>query len=138
MAIVVWDESMAIGNKDIDAQHAHLFICINNMQEKMLKSRDRHALIDALDSADSYIRYHFATEEKLMEQHGYPEFKAHKAMHQAFVDKITEMGKMVLAAEDQLRDPAGELLGYLLGWLSTHVLVKDKALGEFFARKGVI
>ena len=138
MAIVQWDGSMNIGVKEIDAQHEHLFTVINNMQEKMLKAHNRNAVIDALDSARNFVRYHFATEEKLLLAHAYPDLENHLADHRAFGEKIDRLARIMEQAGEAAGEAAADLLGYLLGWLAAHIITKDLAYVPHLKNKGVL
>lgn len=138
MAIVHWDGSMNTGFQDIDAQHAHLFTVINSMHEKMLKRHNRNAVIDALDSARNYVRYHFASEEKLLREHNYPDLEMHLAEHRVFANKIDRMAQILERAGEVAGEEAAEFLGYLMGWLATHIMSNDMKYSAFLKEHGAL
>jgi hemerythrin-like metal-binding protein len=43
-----------------------------------------------LNSLVSYTRAHFASEERIMQQSGYPDIAVHKKEHEALAEKVVE------------------------------------------------
>lgn len=134
MSIVQWDGSLAMGIESIDVQHEELFRVINSMYDKMQKGKEKHALVEGLDSLRSYVKYHFHTEEKLMEEHGYPELQAHRKEHEVFSERIYLFAQR---PEDQITQTLEEMQGFLLNWLIKHIQRTDRKYMDFFKEKGV-
>jgi len=76
-----WDESLSMYIPEIDAEHQHFIRLVNELNEaiivrmnkKEIKSRMRAVLDDAT--------MHFAHEEALLKERGYPEAEAHAQKH---------------------------------------------------------
>ncbi|OGR34691.1 MAG: hypothetical protein A2051_04395 [Desulfovibrionales bacterium GWA2_65_9] len=132
MAIVCWDGSLKIGVEAVDAQHRYLFEIINNMQGKLALGHASEALLDGLDSMRTYARYHFETEEGLLEEQGYPELRAHRQAHQEFLEALERLSGQ--AASPEL---AHQALGFLLSWLAGHIQAMDGRYAPFLAERGV-
>ena len=132
MAIVCWDGSLKIGVEAVDAQHRYLFEIINNMQCKLALGHAREALLDGLDSMRTYARFHFETEERLLEEHGYPELKVHREAHHEFLAALDRLSAQPFAPE-----LAYQALGYLLSWLAGHIQAVDGRYAPFLAERGV-
>lgn len=132
MAIVCWDGSLKVGVDAIDAQHRYLFEIINNMQGKLAKGHAQVALLDALDSMRTYARYHFESEEGLLEENGYPDLRAHRQAHHEFLEVLDR-----LSGQAPTPELAYQALGFLLAWLAGHIQAEDGRYAPFLAERGV-
>ncbi|MDO9082558.1 MAG: hemerythrin family protein [Humidesulfovibrio sp.] len=132
MAIVCWDGSLKVGVDIVDAQHRYLFEIINSMQNKLATGHAHVALLDGLDSMRTYARFHFESEERLLEEHGYPELKAHRQAHREFLETLDR-----LAGQEPTVERAHQALGYLLAWLAGHIQAVDGRYAPFLAERGV-
>lgn len=87
-------------------------------------------LIEMFDFLDDYTKTHFKDEEKYMQNINYPELSYQKQMHEIFIKKLSEIRKefekdgvniVVILNSNQL----------ILDWLTKHISVADKKIGEF-------
>ena len=79
-----------------------------------------------------YTETHFSDEEKLMEKIGYPGLATQKRAHAAFVEKLVNIDFRELEAmDDNQEEYLMDLIGFLLGWLSNHILASDMKIGEY-------
>jgi hemerythrin-like metal-binding protein len=81
-----------------------------------------------------YTRYHFSTEERLMQHHAYRDYAAHKMEHDALTEKALDLRRRWQAGRIGLSIETSELLQ---GWLAHHIRGIDKQLGTFLNGKGV-
>ncbi|RMG85450.1 MAG: hypothetical protein D6708_15740 [Candidatus Dadabacteria bacterium] len=84
-----------------------------------------------------YAVEHFATEEALMQRHGYPGYAEHRAIHEAFKKDFG-----ALAAEYD-RNPEKlsvtiQVQRRVMDWLRGHILGTDQEMGAFLRGKGVV
>ena len=77
----------------------------------------------------SYIGMRFVFENTLMQLLQYPERENHKNQHASFIERINLFVKDI----DNGRSNVDELVFYIGHWLLGHVLVSDKAFGDFEA-----
>ena len=67
-----------------------------------------------------------------MKKIGYPEIEAQKRGHSPFVEKLVNIDFRELEAmDDNQEEYLMDLIGFLLGWLSNHILGSDKKIGEY-------
>jgi hemerythrin len=132
MTIVCWDGSLTIGVKTIDAQHRHLFEIIDAMQGKLALGHASEALLDGLDNMRTYARFHFDTEERLLNEHGYPERESHRQTHKEFLEALERLSGLAPTPE-----AAHQALGFLLAWFSGHIQTVDGRYAPFLAERGV-
>ncbi len=81
--------------------------------------------MEALNELASYTVAHFATEERMMEQSGYPDLTTHKARH---ADLAARARALILSYRTGERFLATGLLNFLEDWLKHHIAGDDLAL----------
>lgn len=128
MAIFEWDDHYEIGVPLIDEHHQHLVDLLNKTYKDFINYASPDDLNVLFDELIDYATYHFAAEEQLMQEKGYPGVKIHKGEHAEFARRVVEMyadyqsGRKVRFLE---------ILSFLRNWLETHILQSDAALGSF-------
>jgi hemerythrin len=125
---VHWNESLAIGVASIDAQHRELFDRVTRFEEALERS-DATAIADAFDFLRSYAAVHFADEEKLMREGGFPAQEEHRAEHREFTTRLDAL------VREHREKGASAFLGlrarnWIVVWLLDHVGVRDQTLGR--------
>ncbi len=130
-----WNENLASGSMEIDAQHKELFSRINNLLASFDKeATDLQELGKIVQYLSDYVVYHFGTEEKNMEHYRYSSTAQHKAQHEQFV-KTFEKLKTRLAREGFSKQLGGEITDLCVDWLLNHIKYSDRALGMFLKLK---
>jgi hemerythrin len=79
----------------------------------------------------AYVKYHFAAEEKLLEQVKYPDLALHKKEHESFVKKVLEGVKEF---EEGKKFIPNVFVRYLKEWVLAHIAVEDKKYAEYILR----
>ena len=91
-----------------------------------------------LEELKSYTEFHFHDEETLMERIQYPGLAAQKRAHAAFVERLVEIDLSDLDNMDNnQQEYLNELIQFLLGWLSNHILASDKKIGEYIRQNKI-
>ena len=127
------EEKYGLGIAALDQDHQRLVDLINAVQRGAAAHLGTAFLEKVLADLSDYVATHFAREEGLMRQYGYPEFSAHKAAHGQFIVRIAEMkarlgsGKLV----------TGQIHGYLKDWLVLHILGMDRQYAPYLRERGV-
>lgn len=121
-----WGSQLETGVRAIDLQHEELIEILNDL-DAACTGGDPILLDDVLSRLNTYILFHFGTEEALMADlhQAASHVEAHLQQHRAFVAYIAGM------RETALQDgPAAlvSLLTYLQEWLIQHILQTDRAL----------
>jgi len=128
-----WTQDLELGIPTIDEQHKKLVAMINSLHRAVEKN-DAAGAKRVLQELVEYTGYHFGTEEKFFDQHGYPETEAHKTIHKKLVEKALAFTKKFDAGDEFL---AQELLIFLKDWLVSHICVTDRKYVPFLQSKGV-
>lgn len=133
MALINWTPQLSVGVSKFDEQHKELIRLINELHDAMLTSKAREVLGDLLKRLSDYTVYHFSDEEKLMEQYNYPRYPMQKKAHDLLVAKVkVEIEKYASGLPITM-----EVMHFLKGWLTKHIMIEDKEYGSFFESKGL-
>jgi len=132
VALITWTDDLAIGIIEVDEQHRRLVDLLNRAHEAMKRGGKPQFLKSIVDELVAYTIYHFAREEKLMEQAAYPELEEHRRKHQAMAAKVAEYRKEI---EGGAPTVAIRFMQFLRQWLTNHILQTDKRYGPYL--KGV-
>ena len=134
MAFFDWKEEYNVNIREIDNQHQKLVSMLNGLYESLKKGEGLEALGTTLSELASYTKTHFATEERLMKRHGYPEYLSHKDKHERMTNKVIEYLQKYEAGE--IRSPI-EISNFLKDWLKKHIMQTDMGYSAFLNGKGV-
>jgi len=121
MAFLRWIPELDLGIPEIDKQHRRICDYVNQL-DKIRRSPDQDKLAEVIGDVVDYTMSHFAFEEGLMEDAGYPFAAPHKRVHQLVTRKIGDLK----ARFDQGEDVAEELHGLLSRWLFNHIRNDDR------------
>lgn len=133
MEAFVWNDRFATGFATIDAQHRHLVDLVNRVGDLMLSEHGAMAALEGVfRELAAYAATHFRDEEQLMRAHGVAaeHFDHHQKTHRDFVEQIKAMWQQrtVMSA------PAETLHGFLVAWLSFHILGEDQQMAREIKR----
>ena len=91
---IEFEDSLLTGNKEIDAQHKEWIDRINKLTKACEVTAGKMEAIKMVDYMADYAEFHFAAEEKLQEEFGYPGIEEHKAKHEQFRQAVKELHEM--------------------------------------------
>jgi len=128
--VVVWDEDLATGHKEIDKQHKELFRRFNNFQTACKDGKGLDELSNLLDFLGEYVRSHFATEEVVQILYEYPDYQKHRDQHEDFICNFRKLEHQ-LNAQGTSPDLLIQTNMILVDWLTRHFALMDKDLANF-------
>ncbi|MDH5509996.1 MAG: bacteriohemerythrin [Nitrospinota bacterium] len=129
-----WNDSFSVGIAKIDDQHKILFQLINRLSDGIHEQRSRAVLGEAIEDTIQYTLEHFATEEDLMREHGFPDIQKHQDEHNAMTAKLAGYKERYERGE---ADFSMDLLMELIDWLHSHMGDTDALLKPFMNSRGV-
>lgn len=113
----------------VDMEHRKLFEIIRETN-RVIHAELLHDKYDEiariLEELRDYTILHFHDEEEYMERISYDMLDAQRRAHQAFVDRLNEIDMDDM--DDHQQAYLEELIEFLLGWLSNHILKMDKLI----------
>ena len=126
-----WKVGMKLGIPLIDEQHANLLRIIDNLQLTCDKSADNNGqrFIGAANEAIGYVKYHFATEEKLMRLLEYPEYAGHREDHKDFLRELMSLCREFKSEENP---DFQYFVDFLNEWVVSHVCDADRNFVDYF------
>lgn len=134
MTIFRWHDHYAIGHDTVDTQHRKLIDIINNLHSLLNNENLDHpgdGAARVFDQLAEYVVMHFAYEEQLMADAGYPIEKVveHKMQHNLLLGRVQQV---VHAYEEGDKEVLEELLPFLYGdWLIEHICHSDRDYAEY-------
>jgi hemerythrin len=125
-----WNNSFAIGIEVIDAQHKKIFERLLAIENAVAKRDPWHILRFQLDELSTYMKYHLAVEEAMLEIIRYPGRLQHLESHAEILKQIAEL-------EDALKQNsrAEDLVHFFENWFLKHVLAGDREYAAYIKQE---
>jgi len=124
MDLIPWSDDYLTGLTAIDTDHRMLFALVNDLNARVT-SGDRSGIGLALQTLSDYVDYHFSREEKAMEAAGYQDLVAHVKRHRKLAETVDSL--VLMHAENPDALDGEEVMTFLGGWLTGHILESDMA-----------
>ncbi len=128
-----WIEAYSVHIAHLDKQHQRLFTTVDELNQAMSAGKGNEELVPILRKLLDYALVHFAAEESLMAEHGFPGLAAHRDQHELFRKNIATF------LEDHKAGKRGvpvTLMFFLQNWLKDHVQRADKQYSGFLNARG--
>lgn len=123
---MLWDPQFSVQLAELDAQHEYFFSLLDQVEAaSKVGARDR--LPALLEELLRYTKYHFTSEEALMDSYEFPG-AAHREEH----------ANLVQRAETMLVDPGlrpSVLRIFLYKWIVNHIQLSDVELAQFVVNR---
>ncbi len=132
MPLFDWSNDYSVRNQGIDQQHQQLFHIINELYDAIEADKGATVVGNTIQSLIDYTRNHFAAEEQLMLAKGYPDYLAHKAIHDELLAQVDDFDRRYREGETAVVE---DILPFLLGdWLMNHITVMDQQYAPYLER----
>ena len=130
----VWDTSFETGVGPIDEQHKELFAAVNNLMTTCAQGNGKEELKKSLDFLGNYTIKHFYDEEQVLKKYQYPDYEAHRKIHEEFKKEVRDMSVqwIMKGASEELIKEVEEKIG---NWLVVHIKGQDLKWGAFLKGK---
>ncbi|ANA41156.1 MULTISPECIES: bacteriohemerythrin [Geobacter] len=125
-----WRDDLLTGVAEVDDQHKELFRRFGELLTACNQGKGGEEVLRLISFLDDYVVKHFTAEERIMRQHGYPDYLEHKQQHQGFVRRLGEL-------KHQFRDEGAGLSlvittnHMMIEWLSRHIEKMDKEIAKY-------
>lgn len=130
----VWKDEYSVGVESLDDDHRKLINLINYLQMAIHYQTGEEFEKQAMDEVVAYTKYHFAREEKMMEDAGYPDLEAHKKTHHEMITKVEEF---MDDYENRGHDALEVVARFLKVWLVKHINGTDQEYSSLLKEKGM-
>jgi len=86
-----WTENLSTGIKTIDDQHKDIINKMNDVFKSKNTSKNPNEILETLRYLETYVKNHFADEEKIQIQSKYPKYQQHKQAHNEFIKSVDKL-----------------------------------------------
>ncbi len=124
-----WSADFEIGIGSIDGDHRNLFDTIQQLGKQIDSDGEAERIAATISSLILYVNEHFEREELFLRRAGYPDYEAHKQVHDEFRDTVLSLQKFHLEKPDRV-DPV-KIVSFLENWLLNHILKTDKQYAPY-------
>jgi hemerythrin-like metal-binding protein len=131
MAFIEWHDSMSVGHPAIDDDHRRLIQYVNEMYSAMTAGKGQDILGGILAELVKDTQEHFEREEIVWKAGGYVDFDRHKQQH---VDLLDMVGEFKAKYDQGTALLSLDVINFMRGWLTHHILNSDKAAAAAIAR----
>jgi len=135
MPLMTWSEKLSTGIAAMDEEHKQLIALLNELHDAIEDGQGKAILGRILDGLIAYTGTHFAHEESLFAETGYPDALSHKIQHEALIRQVNEIQAKFTATPTAILP--GEVLSFLKNWLTTHIQGTDKEYGPHLKSMGI-
>lgn len=126
-----FSDNLITGNELIDTQHKELIDRINKLLDSCELNSGKVAAVNTLDYLSDYTNTHFADEENLQKEIGYPDHDKHRAQHEAFKKTIEELHEMLVEEEGPTAAFVEKVEENVIKWFYTHIQGFDRSVAEY-------
>ncbi len=117
-----WDSSLETGQALVDAEHRMLVFLFRKLDIAVKTGQPKLTIDQIINELRRYVEFHFASEENLMRETGYPHLLTHQAQH---ADLLAQLGSLVSKVIGRREFPE-DLLFFLNQWLREHIAHHDQ------------
>ena len=131
-----WKDEYSVGIPEIDRQHKDLM--------ELIKGLLKICMVDSSTKLESFNRLassalekfaaHFATEENVMRETGYPKYEEHKRRHDKLLEDVK--GMMAQISGEKPDAKLMNLVIFIREWFVETVHGSDKEMGIYFNGRG--
>lgn len=128
MSKIQWNSELSVGVEQIDDQHKELIRIANGLINAISLGRDERILSNVTRKLREYTVFHFASEERLMDEVHYPERGEHANEHARLKKHVKDYQRVIYKNEELTPET---VLQFLKEWLLGHILTHDRELARF-------
>ena len=130
------DEILSVYIRGLDNQHKYLVNTLNSLYHATIAGESGSVASSILKRLVDYTKFHFRSEEILMEKYDYPQdrYMRHVKEHRAFVDATVKFREKYERGEATL---TVDVFKFLATWIKNHVAGTDRDYGRYFLEIGI-
>ncbi len=133
--LIVWNEELETGIDSIDEQHQQLVDILNEFYAATQQHEGPEVGAAILERLGEYTRVHFTVEESVMRLLDYPDYDAHKALHDELLETFRSLAAKYASGK---RSANFELIHFLKLWLVKHIQKSDMEYTHFYRTRGLL
>ena len=118
-------QSLLTGHPEVDAQHARIL-----EELERLRAAGPSGITVLIAFLHQHVRSHFAYEELLMDEAGYPDAERHTAQHREYVNTVARLQEQ-LDRDLGTAESLDAIIATVESWVVDHVMRADHKLASF-------
>ena len=127
--IAEWNKQFSIGVDSIDDAHRKLFSIVRKLIHLSKEENNgQWACAEGVKYFKIYTIEHFTDEEAYMQSINYSGYEMHKRLHDDMRYKTIPALERDLSESNYSQESIQHFLGICLGWLTTHIMIEDRAI----------
>jgi len=127
---IAWNENLLTGNAIVDMQHQKIFERVSDLVQSCEDGSDIVKLQDTLAFLVNHTVRHFADEEALMLEYGYPNYGNHKGIHDEFKESVNGLVQRFKDSGSSA-ELSGDVNKTVARWLINHIQNEDKKISDY-------
>jgi hemerythrin len=133
---LAWSQDLAIGHELIDADHQDIFDAAQRLHAEISSEEPEYSIVgEVLVELIDHTGGHFAREEALMREIGFPGYEAHKREHTLLMQKVNDLHRQFMDSRTSNHLPM-EVAKFIQYGLVRHIMRSDMELGGFMRTTG--
>ena len=128
--MLAWKPSLMIGVAEVDAQHRALFEVAGRFEAAAGALKPFNHLDELFEFLAEYGLDHFAAEERVMREIGYPQLAQHMQEHALLKRQLASLVPQ-WSSEGASQAVLLAVRGFLELWLVEHVTTSDQLIGDY-------
>lgn len=131
---IAWDETLALGDPAIDADHRRMMALIARLEDSAAAEDCPGHVAGTLAELSALCRDHFAREEAFQSRIGYPDQDGHRLAHQMLLKRLDAIISHYAGSDADIRLGIIRTLGDSLAtWLISHITDSDMDYKRYMA-----
>ena len=131
----LWNSSVALQIPTVDAQHKVLFDLAYEVDCAIYEGKEQAVADRVVERLKEFCQHHFLTEERLMQEHGYPELHRHTLQHDDFISAILELDMQQKSGAKVILQRIAALMRE---WMANHIAVEDRKFAPVVLRQNSV
>jgi len=131
MPLMNWDQSLDIGIDAMNREHKQLLDVMNRIYDS--REKGGPAIVSLVQQLGDLCVRHFKAEEAFMQSITFPDFVAHKRVHERLLEKYGGFAAQIQANQGR---PSDEFFQFLRLWLSAHIKCIDIKYSDHSKKHG--
>lgn len=129
--LIEWKSEYEVKIDKTDNEHKELIEYINQFIIAV-NNKNHDQAISTFNDLFNYTSFHFSEEEEFLRSIDYPEYNAHKGIHNSLIDKLKKTQNEITNEKDFDYE---KTIGFLISWLVSHILGVDIKYAEYYQNK---
>ena len=125
--VLTWNDRLLLGFPEIDAEHREFVDCVQALQQA-----GADTVAERLQDFAQHARKHFGSEDRWMQDTGFPARQCHIDEHAAVLKSVAEVQALVAAGNTAI---VKSLADELARWFPGHADYLDSALAAWLSKQ---